>query len=183
MSFLHYRSTTRNTTGCTRADLRRKNRQGSGEALLVPKALSSCPKLSTSRLTICRLYPSTRHYRDSNFLETVTCFRPQVGYLGQSGKSSVCRQTKGRAHVNQVRKIMEKEITEVPKRAAYSLREVAWLLSVSLRKVRYEISDGLLSSINIGNRVLVTQQQLDDYLAMKSETRRWRSDELSGAER
>ena len=64
---------------------------------------------------------------------------------------------------------MESSITTVPRREAYSIKEAACLLSVSERTTKYEIKSGRLGSINIGRRVLITQQQLTNYLLLKSQ--------------
>jgi len=102
-----------------------------------------------------------------NILWSQCNYTPMIPF---AGKSSLCtkKKTKGRAHVFTLRSHMQKIITEVPRKEAYNLKEIAWLLSISVSKVRYEIDDGILSSINIGRRDLVTQQQLDNYLTLKS---------------
>jgi excisionase family DNA binding protein len=53
-------------------------------------------------------------------------------------------------------------------RMAYSIDEVADRLGVSRRKVWQELKEGRIAHFRVGRRVLMTEAQLNDYVAKSS---------------
>lgn len=61
-----------------------------------------------------------------------------------------------------------KQQSNVPERSAFSFKELAQSLGVSVRTLRTEAKAGRLSFVRIGRRVVVTTDQVEKYLARQS---------------